>query len=52
MALLKAIVAGTERASLIMVNDKALGAMARAEKEAAKVTGIRFFDQGTVRHSA
>ena len=52
MALLRAIVAGTENASLIMVNDKALGAMARSQKEAAKVTGIRFFDQGTVRHSA
>ena len=52
MALLKAIVAGTEPASYIQVNDKMLGGMARSQKEAAKVTGVRFFDQGTVRHSA
>jgi hypothetical protein len=52
MALLRAIVEGKENASLVTVNEKALGAMARSQKEAAKVTGIRFYDAGTVRHSA
>ncbi len=51
MALLRAIVDGKEQASLIQLNTVLLGQMARQQKEAAKVTGIRFFDEGTMRHS-
>ena len=50
MALLKAIVAGKEPASLIQLNTVLLGQTARQQKEAAKVEGIRFYDAGTVRH--
>jgi hypothetical protein len=50
MALLQAIIEGKENASLIQLNTVALGHMARSQKEAARVTGIRFFDAGTVRH--
>ena len=50
-ALLQAIVAGKENASLIQLNTVLLGQMARQQKEAAKVTGIRFFDEGMMRHS-
>ena len=50
LALLKAIVAGKEPASLIQLNTVLLGQTARQQKEAAKVEGIRFYDAGTVRH--
>jgi hypothetical protein len=50
MALLKAIVAGKEPASLVQLNTVLLGQTARQQKEAAKVEGIRFYDAGTVRH--
>ena len=51
MALLRAIVDGKEQASLIQLNTVLLGQMARQQKEAAKVTGVRFFDEGTIRHA-
>ena len=51
MALLRAIVDGKEQASLVQLNTVLLGQMARQQKEAAKVTGIRFFDEGTMRHA-
>jgi hypothetical protein len=51
MALLRAVADGKENASLIAVNTVLLGQMARQQKEAAKVTGIRFFDEGTMRHA-
>jgi hypothetical protein len=52
MALIKAVAAGTENASLLSVNTTMLGQMARSQKNAAKVTGVRFFDSGTVRHTS
>jgi hypothetical protein len=51
MALLRAVAEGKENASLIAVNTVLLGQMARQQKEAAKVTGVRFFDEGTIRHA-
>ena len=51
MALIKAVAAGTENASLLAVNTTMLGQMARSQKNAAKVTGVRFYDAGTVRHA-
>ena len=51
MALIKAVASGTENASLLAVNTTMLGQMARSQKNAAKVTGIKFFDSGTVRHT-
>ena len=51
MALLRAVADGKENASLIQINTVLLGQIARQQKEAAKVTGIRFFDEGTMRHS-
>jgi hypothetical protein len=51
MALLRAVVEGKAPAALVQVNTVLLGQMARNQKEAALVPGVRFFDEGTIRHA-
>jgi hypothetical protein len=51
MALVRAVAEGKENASLLCLNTTLVGQMARTQKEAARITGIKFFDAGTVRHA-